>query len=1215
MYLCHFRMISTVYLINHLLFSGAAGSPDSVQYSPADDIAVNCGSSSNAAAFDGREWIGDMGSKFTLPEVEGKSVSSSTTVHQLPYADPVPYMTARISRAQFTYKFQLAPGQKFIRLHFFPASYSGFERSKAFFTVKAGPYTLLRNFSTSLTADVLGVRYFAKEFCVNIEKNQVFSITFSPSKNSATDDVYAFINGIEIVSMPAGLYYTSDGDLGPRVVNNKFFRYYIDNDTALETVHRLNVGGRSIMSVEDLGLFRMWYDDKNYLLQSSLLRVSASNMIAYTNIPTYSAPLQVYQTAWSIGSNQQMNQVYNFTWKLPVDLGFRYLVRLHFCELQPTITKTGQKQFGLLINNNIIEADADVIKWSGGNGIAVYKDYVVKMEGDGTECKRDLIIALKLKCESSTEKVDAILKGIEIFKLGNLDNNLAGCNLVFTAHDPISRIPRLRKLALAFGSTNIIATGIILVLTILNFIFYHLNSLESNSSKKNISSSLDEELHRCFSLAEIQLATNNFDDGLVIGKGGFGNVYKGLIDTTKCVAIKRWNSQSKQGAHEFWAEISILSKLRHNHLVSLIGYCDDSEEMILVYEYMARGTLSDHLHKARRNGTGNSPLSWERRLNICIGAARGLDFLHTSSSARRGIIHRDVKSPNILLDENWVAKISDFGLSKMDTANISRTHISTNVKGTIGYIDLDYFMTQRVSKRSDVFAFGVVLFEVLCGRQAVDSTLEEEQHSLVLWARQCIRKGTIDQLVDPNVKEQISPHCLRGFVEIANKCLHDQPNERPTMAEIVARLNLITLELEGRADSYTEQEVINVDGACKHDFESSTTSEDSSPVSCHYSIPLVEVTNDIRVESILPGTTKIMKVGKKKHDGFNLGWGLGRRWGSLLPFHKSSKKKAYRLPEVLCRRFSLAEIRASTNRFDDRHLIRGSDRSKVYAGYIQNKTMVAFERFNKDYSCDWFCSELEVQSQLQCMNVVSLVGYCYDRHEMILVHEYMANGSLSDLLHNTSNNNPLSWKQRLQICIGAARGLNYLHTGVEKKAIFHGDVKSSNILLDQSGVAKIANIDLHFLLRSNNQRFLTTVVAGTLGYLDPEFFHTSELTRKSDVYSFGVLLLEVLSGRQAISENQRLLCTWARNCIDEGSVEEIIDPYLMGKISRLSLNMFVKFARKCLSLRGTERPLMSDVVSTLELALQLQETADARLENVVNKMVEPPNYKKRRDSF
>ncbi|XP_059639788.1 receptor-like protein kinase FERONIA [Cornus florida] len=275
-----------------------------------------------------------------------------------------------------------------------------------------------------------------------------------------------------------------------------------------------------------------------------------------------------------------------------------------------------------------------------------------------------------------------------------------------------------------------------------------------------------------------------------------------------------------------------------------------------------------------------------------------------------------------------------------------------------------------------------------------------------------------------------------------------------------------------------------------------------------------------------------------------------------------------------------------------------SYRSNVYVGYIE-KTKVAIKRFSRDYSYDWFCSELEVLSQVRCMNVVSLVGYCYDGHEMILVHEYMSNGSLSDRLHSCNiDNQCLSWKQRLQICIGVAQGLNHLHTGVEGKTIIHGDVKPHNILFGKNWVAKISDINLS--LSRYHEVITTTVLEGSLGYLDPEHFLTSRFTIKSDVYSFGVVLLEVLCGREAFlfdeQEKHRFLSKWAIECIEAGSVEEIIDPYLMGKILPLSLSVFVEIASNCLLLRSTERPSMIDVVRKLQLALQLQETADAPLE-------------------
>lgn len=210
--------------------------------------------------------------------------------------------------------------------------------------------------------------------------------------------------------------------------------------------------------------------------------------------------------------------------------------------------------------------------------------------------------------------------------------------------------------------------------------------------------------------------------------------------------------------------------------------------MILVYDYMDHGSLRDHLYNSE-----NSSLSWNQRLQICMGAAKGLNYLHTG--AEHAIIHRDVKSTNILLDENWVAKISDFGLSKMGNTNDSFTHISTNVKGTFGYLDPKYLSSHQLTRKSDVYAFGVVLLEVVSGRPAVDVSLEEEQHSLAGWARYCVREGEVDQLIDPNLMGQISAACLEVYVGIAGRCIHIQPMERPTMADVVMGLELaLTLQ-------------------------------------------------------------------------------------------------------------------------------------------------------------------------------------------------------------------------------------------------------------------------------------------------------------------------------------------------------------------------------------------------------------------------------------
>ncbi|KAM0065459.1 putative protein kinase RLK-Pelle-CrRLK1L-1 family [Helianthus debilis subsp. tardiflorus] len=286
---------------------------------------------------------------------------------------------------------------------------------------------------------------------------------------------------------------------------------------------------------------------------------------------------------------------------------------------------------------------------------------------------------------------------------------------------------------------------------------------------------LPDQTCQRLTLAQIKLATNNFDEALVIGRGGFGKVYISLekFDSVNDIAIKRLDSTSNQGATEFEAEVKLLSKLRHGNLVPLVGYCNEGNEMVLAYEFMPNGTLEDHLHKGD------------------IDAARGLDYLHTGTSTQHGVIHRDVKTSNILLDSNFAARVSDFGLAKVGPINQTRTHLSTLVKGTFGYMDPCYFQSGKLTRKSDIYAFGVVLFEVLCGKQVVDPSLGDDEWSLANWAKHHYKEGRLNEIIEHRLIGQISKKCLKEFAGIAAHCLHDQPKQRPTMAEVVVKLESI----------------------------------------------------------------------------------------------------------------------------------------------------------------------------------------------------------------------------------------------------------------------------------------------------------------------------------------------------------------------------------------------------------------------------------------
>ncbi|XP_015874114.2 probable serine/threonine-protein kinase PBL10 [Ziziphus jujuba] len=295
-----------------------------------------------------------------------------------------------------------------------------------------------------------------------------------------------------------------------------------------------------------------------------------------------------------------------------------------------------------------------------------------------------------------------------------------------------------------------------------------------------------------FSFADLKMATRNFRPDSVLGEGGFGSVFKGWIDensftaakpgTGMVIAVKRLNQEGFQGHKEWLAEVNYLGQLYHPNLVKLIGYCLEEEHRLLVYEFMPRGSLENHLF---RRGSYFQPLSWKLRLKVALGAAKGLAFLH---SAETKVIYRDFKTSNILLDSNYNAKLSDFGLAK-DGPTGDKSHVSTRVMGTYGYAAPEYLATGHLTARSDVYSFGVVLLEMLSGRRAIDKNRPSGEHNLVEWAKPYLaNKRKIFRILDNRLEGQYSMEGAYKAANLALRCLSAEAKFRPNMDEVVTAL-------------------------------------------------------------------------------------------------------------------------------------------------------------------------------------------------------------------------------------------------------------------------------------------------------------------------------------------------------------------------------------------------------------------------------------------
>ncbi|XP_071711296.1 probable serine/threonine-protein kinase At1g01540 [Rutidosis leptorrhynchoides] len=284
-----------------------------------------------------------------------------------------------------------------------------------------------------------------------------------------------------------------------------------------------------------------------------------------------------------------------------------------------------------------------------------------------------------------------------------------------------------------------------------------------------------------YTLRELEIATNGFSDENVIGEGGYGIVYSGILTDNTMVAVKNLLNNRGQAEKEFKVEVEAIGRVRHKNLVRLLGYCAEGAQRILVYEYVNNGNLEQWLH----GDVGPlSPLTWEIRMNIVLGTAKGLTYLHEGLEPK--VVHRDIKSSNILLDRQWHPKVSDFGLAKL--LQSEKSYVTTRVMGTFGYVAPEYASTGMLNERSDVYSFGILIMEIISGRNPVDYSRPPDEVNLVDWLKSMVTSRNAEGVLDPKLPEKPSSRALKRALLVALRCVDPSAQKRPKMGHVIHML-------------------------------------------------------------------------------------------------------------------------------------------------------------------------------------------------------------------------------------------------------------------------------------------------------------------------------------------------------------------------------------------------------------------------------------------
>ncbi|CAL4992597.1 unnamed protein product [Urochloa decumbens] len=622
---------------------------------------------------------------------------------------------------------------------------------------------------------------------------------------------------------------------------------------------------------------------------------------------------------------------------------------------------------------------------------------------------------------------------------------------------------------------------------------------------------------RSFTEVEIERITNKY--GTPIGKGGFGEVYKGILDDDDhdLVAVKRYIRENLR--KEFMEELSIHSQMSHKNVVKLIGYCIGESTLTLVTEYISKGNLDDILHNS------DTAIPLDIRLGIAIGCAEALSYMHSMHLSSDSLIcHGDIKPANILLNDNFTAKVSDFGLSRLLSGGITHQYIS-KVIGSIDYMDPVYLHAGRLTPRNDVYSFGIVLLELVTRKRVKQGDMN------LIGIVDCAKGKGLRKLFDESIADKNTIKTLEDIVKLATECLRLDSQNRPQMNNVVKRLRMLKTDMKGRQENAHSQSIL-----ASHHAWLSKGKQDNAQL-------------------------------KKSFSFFK---------------SKSSKSKIILTEFSNVRIFTKEEVKEITENYS--YLLGEGRLAKFYKGTLEDNTAVVVRKFLQTDSNEAFINGEVVLSQIVHKNIIKILGCCLEAKDLIFTYEYADKGSLLDIL-GSQEDFPLDI--RMRIAIKTAEALQYLHssaTGI----VGHGSVARSTILLDNNFMPKLTGFSgACKLMKGGGNNSSKSVISNYLLEKvldsDPSRFRSVLINLESDVCRFGGVLLALISRENNVRSND-LVAEFTRVYQRDNSGKAMFDKDIIAEHDIAVLEEIGRLALKCTILNAEEmvmRPTMKEVTEQL----------------------------------